>query len=144
MTDSEIKSRFHINMEKYAKDIVIEANTLDNMISSMVLPAVYSFRKSLIESLVGQKTLGMDTNSSPEKSILDKVGSLATQLQRENANLRTAVNKLNSIVDEIEQADFASENVVAIMNTVRKLTDQLEDICPDSTWPYPKYMELLF
>lgn len=144
MTESEIKARFHINMEKYAKDVVIESNTLENMVSQGILPSVYGFRKNLIDSLVGQKSLGLAFDSSPEAKILGKVLKLANELQSANDVLKTQIDKLNSIEDEVEQADYAANNLVVQMKLVRTAVDALEEICPDAGWPYPKYAELLF
>ncbi|RKO87927.1 hypothetical protein BDK51DRAFT_39029, partial [Blyttiomyces helicus] len=50
-TEGELKSRFHILMEKYAKDLLIEANTLKTMVLQGVIPAAFSYRKDLTESL---------------------------------------------------------------------------------------------
>jgi glutamine synthetase len=131
-------------MEKYAKDVVIESNTLENMVSQGILPSVYGFRKNLIDSLVGQKALGLALDSSPENKILAKVLKLTTELQSANDLLKTQIDKLNSIEDEVEQADYAALNLVGQIKTVRSAVDALEEICPDAGWPYPKYAELLF
>jgi len=144
MSETEIKSRYHILMEKYAKDIVIEANTLKNMILTGVLPAAYAFRKELLDSLVAQKQIGVDVATSPEKAILDKVLKLTKSLQESSDKLVAAIAKINSLEDEVEQADYANNEIIAIMEAVRSTVDELEGVSPDKEWPYPKYAELLF
>jgi glutamine synthetase len=124
MTETEIKSRFHILMEKYAKDILIEAQTLKTMVSVGVLPAAYAFRKDLTDSLVGQKAIGIDIASSPEKKVLDKLHTLTTTLQASADKLVAGIDKINSIADEIEQADFANSDLVPLMDSARATVDE--------------------
>ena len=124
MTETEIKSRFHILMEKYAKDITIEANTLKTMIMTGVLPTAYAFRKELADSLVAQKSLGIDIASLPEKVTLDKLLLLTKSLQAAGDLLVAAIAKINSIADECEQADYANNEIISIMENVRSLVDE--------------------
>lgn len=124
MTETEVKSRFHILMEKYAKDITIEANTLKSMILTGVLPTAYAFRKDLADSLVAQKSLGLDINGLPEKVILDKVLTLTKSLQATSDKLAESISKINSIADELEQADYANNEIIAVMENVRILVDE--------------------
>ena len=124
MSETEIKSRYHILMEKYAKDIVIEANTLKNMILTGVLPTAYAFRKELLDSLLAQKSIGVDFAASPEKAILDKVLTLTKSLQQSSEKLVAAITKINSMPDEVEQADFANNEIIAIMEAVRSTVDE--------------------
>ncbi|KAI8901361.1 hypothetical protein BC833DRAFT_577878 [Globomyces pollinis-pini] len=144
MTEAEIKSRYHVMMEKYAKDILIESNTLKSMILTGVLPAAYDFRKLLLDSLVSQKSLGLDVAGAPESSILNRVLELVKSIQNATDALGAAIEKINTIEDELEQADFANGTLVPLMNNLRDLVDKLENVSPDKEWPFPKYAELLF
>jgi glutamine synthetase len=124
MTETEIKSRFHIVMEKYAKDILIEANTLRSMVFTGILPAAYSFRKDLSDSLVSQKSIGVDIASSPEKKTLDKALVITSTLLAHGDNLVAAINKFSLLGDELEQADFANAEIVPLMDAVRTTVDE--------------------
>ena len=58
-THDELHSRFHVLLEKYGKDLLIEANTLKSMVQTAILPAVYQFRGQLsqtVANLGGDKT----------------------------------------------------------------------------------------
>jgi glutamine synthetase len=144
MSDTEIQSRFHIMMEKYAKDIIIEAQTLKTMVLTGVLPAAYEFRKELIDSLVGQQTIGVEVKSSPEKRVLDQLLVLVQDLLNNNEKLVEAITKIHSFGDEIEQAEYANSTIVPLGELIRTNVDALEQVVPDKSWPFPKYTELLF
>ncbi|KAI8907956.1 glutamine synthetase type III N terminal-domain-containing protein [Gorgonomyces haynaldii] len=143
MTDSEIKSRYHILCEKYAKDLIIEAGTLKNMVAQGVLPGVFSYRKELADSVLAQKSIGIDVGQLPEKKALDSLATLAINLSAAQDKLTAALDKINTLED-VAQAEFASSDLVPAMEAVRSITDTLEAVIPDKTWPYPKYLELLF
>ncbi|HNW28871.1 MAG TPA: glutamine synthetase III, partial [Spirochaetota bacterium] len=55
----ELKSRYTIKLEKYIKDIEIEARALHSMVSSMVLPAAIRFQGEVATSIAkAEKVLG--------------------------------------------------------------------------------------
>jgi glutamine synthetase len=143
MTETEIHSRYHILCEKYAKEILIEANTLKVMTVQAILPSVFAYRKALSESLVSQKTLGLDVSKSPELQSLEETTELATSLQSASQELSENIEKMNKTEEE-HQAEFASNVLVGNIALARGICDKLEQIIPDEYWPYPKYLELLF
>ncbi|KNC97555.1 uncharacterized protein SPPG_07029 [Spizellomyces punctatus DAOM BR117] len=142
-TEGELHSRFHILMEKYAKDLVIEGNTLKNMILQGVLPAAYNFKKELADSLNSQKNLGLDIEGSPELSTLKKVSKLTAELQQAVDKLSGIIDKVNGLEDE-KQGDVAGTELTVSLDEVRQAADALEVYIADKQWPYPKYTELLF
>jgi len=148
MTLSEITSRFHIMMEKYVKDLMIEANTLKSMVLTGVIPAVFAYRKELAESLVAQKSLGIDISTAPEKITLDALTKLTNELVSTSQTLVNAIDKMNAmehLADGIEkQADYAGSKLTALLESVRSIVDEIEVYAADKYWPFPKYTELLF
>ncbi|MDQ6612978.1 MAG: glutamine synthetase III, partial [Gemmatimonadota bacterium] len=43
LTDIELESRYHIRLERYSKDILIELHTLQELVDTQVLPAAYAY-----------------------------------------------------------------------------------------------------
>ena len=43
LSKPEIESRFHIRLERYVKDMLIEIHTLEEIVDTMVLPASFSY-----------------------------------------------------------------------------------------------------
>ena len=50
MTTEEVESRYHIRLERYIKDMLIELHTLREMVDTQVLPAAFQYANSLIEA----------------------------------------------------------------------------------------------
>lgn len=143
MTEGELHSRFHILMEKYAKDLVIEANTLKNMIYQGVLPASYAFKKELSDLLVSQKSLGLPVDDVPEMKTLKIVTKLTSDLQQAVDNMASIIDRVNALEGE-EQGELAGNELTSALEAVRKASDAIEVYVSDKQWPYPKYTELLF
>lgn len=144
LTEAEMKSRYHILMEKYAKDLVIEGNTLKNMVAQGVLPAAFAYRKELSTTVSNLKVAGLDITAAPELRILNQVAALANELQASQDKLVTLLDKINADDDAEHQADLCSQALTGLMDEIRIKVDSLEMIVSDSVWPYPKYAELLF
>ena len=47
LTDVELESRYHVRLERYIKDILIELHTLQQMVDTQVLPAAYAYLAQL-------------------------------------------------------------------------------------------------
>jgi glutamine synthetase len=143
VTKVEIESRFHIVMEKYAKDLLIEANTLKNMIFQTILPDSYGYRKALADSLASMKACGIDISKSPEKSTFDELTAHTTTLKSSAEKLVQAIERINSLEGEA-QAVAANEELIPLFDEVRGAADAVEAKTGDKFWTYPKYNELLF
>jgi glutamine synthetase len=143
VSEAELKSRYHILMEKYAKDLLIEANTLKNMVFQGVLPSAFAYRKDLADSLAAMKSVGVDVSQSAEKPILD-------ELTVQTSELRVSAQKLVQVIDRIhglegdEQAEAAGKELPPLLDEVRVKSDAVEAKTGDKFWSYPKYTELLF
>ncbi|KAJ3056605.1 hypothetical protein HK097_005768 [Rhizophlyctis rosea] len=143
MSAEEVHSRYHILMEKYAKDLLIEANTLKNMVSQGVLPAAFTYRKDLADFLATQKALGLDFENSPEIGVYTKLTAVAKELQASSDKLNSLISQLEKLEGD-EAAELAGTELTVAMEDTRSKVDTLESYISDKAWPYPKYTELLF
>ncbi|KAI9193189.1 uncharacterized protein BJ171DRAFT_604620 [Polychytrium aggregatum] len=141
-TETELHSRYHILVEKYAKDLLIEAHTLKTMTVQSVLPAAFAYRKELADALKTLKEVGEDIATSPEKAILTRLKSQVDRLNAANDKLVSVIDKAEGLEGEA-QADYSSAELTAAMEEVRAATDVIESQVADKYWPYPKYTELL-
>ncbi|KAJ1946095.1 hypothetical protein FBU59_002119, partial [Linderina macrospora] len=142
-TENELESRYWILNERYAKDILIEAETLKTIIGQQVLPAAFEYRKTLAESAAALVTAGVST--APEVEALEEMAPLVAALQAEYKKLSAVIAEFCAAhtEDANEHAQIAYEKVVPVIASVREASDALEVVVADKYWPLPKYTELL-
>ncbi|KAJ3095024.1 hypothetical protein HK100_005943 [Physocladia obscura] len=141
LSKSELHARYHIQLEKYAKDLLIEAETLHGLIINGVLPASFTYRKELADSIISQEKVGVE--AVPEKRILVALTKTSIELQDATTVLKATIAKVNSLHGD-EQGIAAGNELTHSMETVRKFSDAIEAEVADKYWPFPKYTELLF
>ncbi|KAI8379545.1 uncharacterized protein BYT42DRAFT_613841 [Radiomyces spectabilis] len=139
-TEAELQSRYHILMEKYAKDVTIEAQTLSTMVQQQILPSAFSYRRNLAEAGSFMNDIGVD--NAPEKQLLQELGPVVGQLQQRTSELNTLMNDMNNLTETTEMGIFAANKLIPAMEAVRAQADYLERVVADNLWSLPKYNEL--
>ncbi|KAI8622128.1 hypothetical protein BC830DRAFT_1090937 [Chytriomyces sp. MP71] len=140
LSEAELHSRYHILLEKYAKDLLIEANTLRSLIVNGVLPAAFGYRKELAESINSQKSAGVE--ATPEKKVLKYLTAECIALTKATDKLEACIVKVESFNDEA-QGEMAGLLLTAAMEDVRTHADAIEKQTANKFWPFPTYTELL-
>ncbi|KAI8877247.1 glutamine synthetase/guanido kinase [Backusella circina FSU 941] len=139
-SESELESRYHILAEKYAKEIVIECQTLQGMLLQHVIPAAFSYRRDLAESVSLLKNAGAE--SGPESKWLAQLAPLLNQLQEATEELDALLDEAQPIEDSAASAEHACHKMAPAMERARVVADQLERLTADKYWPLPKYQEM--
>ena len=140
-SEAELMSRFHVRTERYVKNLLIEVDTLRQMVDTQILPATYAYHGSLAQAVASAKAAGV---TAPQSDALNKLSALISSLQQKRTALETASNKVESLTSEEEKAKALSLEVSSAMLDVRKVCDDLEAVLADDCWPLPKYREMLF
>jgi glutamine synthetase len=130
----EAEARYHVRLERYIKDIDIEVESLENIVSGHVLPAAYK-QLALLSSAGGSKTA---------RTALDRTSAAVDELSSRVSDLQSAAEKANKDDDVEKHAHALAENVVPAMAAVREVCDRLEETVADEYWTLPKYSEMLF
>src|SRR5215211_6974460 len=55
----ELESRYHVRMERYVKDMLIEMHTLKEIVDTIVLPAAFEYSGTLVASAANAVTAGI-------------------------------------------------------------------------------------
>ncbi|KAI8059397.1 uncharacterized protein B0P05DRAFT_558464 [Gilbertella persicaria] len=139
-SDAELHSRYHILIEKYAKDITIEAQTMITMVIQQVLPAAFEYRRNLAEAASFMKNVGVE--ASPEVELLNELTPIVSTLQKDITALKQLMVELIKVEDIVDLAKACCEQVLPKMEAIRELADKLERNVADKLWPLPKYTEL--
>ena len=125
LAKEEIDSRYHIRLERYIKDMLIEMHTLAEMANTLVLPAGYAYAGSLSAAAARAKSAGVKPN--PMLRAANDAGVLVTKLQEATAALAKAIAKAESMHDDAEkQARFLTADGANAMAAVRGASDTLE------------------
>ncbi len=131
---AEAEARYHVRLERYVKDIDIEVEALENLVSGHVLPAAYK-QLALLDSAGGAKTA---------RASLDRTSATVDELSARMVDLQSSAEKAGKIADLEKHAHALAEQVVPAMAAVRAVCDRLEESVADEFWTLPKYSEMLF
>ncbi len=143
LSAQEVESRYHIRLERYIKDMLIELHTLAEIADTMVAPAAHEYLAMLSHSAAAAKGAGVKV--VPQVEAANIVGKLVTDLQKASANLHAVIAKAEGMHDSAaKQAQFLTSAGADAMAAVRGAADALESRIDDARWPLPRYREMLF
>ncbi|MDB4886772.1 MAG: Glutamine synthetase type protein, partial [Gemmatimonadetes bacterium] len=140
---AELESRYHVRLERYAKDMLIEMHTLREMIDTMILPAAYSYSGSLATSASHAVAAGI--TSVPQIEAANEIGRMIESLRTGRDTLASVIDEAEGMHDDLpKQAKLLTGAGADAMAAVRECADALELKVDDALWPLPKYREMLF
>jgi|KBSMisStaDraftv2_1062788.scaffolds.fasta_scaffold01533_9 glutamine synthetase len=143
LSDEELDSRYHVRLERYIKDMLIELHTLREIVDTMVLPAAFDYAGGLAESAAQAKSAGIKL--IPQITAANELGALITDLQKHRTTLGKVIDKAEGMHhDLVKQAELLTAAGADAMAEVRKCCDAIELAVSDDCWPLPKYREMLF
>lgn len=141
-TRAELESREEVLYETYAKTINIEALSMIDMASKLILPAVVKYTKALADTVIAVKEAGAD--ASVQAELLNKVSAKLTEMKAALTRLQEVEAKASAMEEGKAQAFFYYEEVVAAMEALRAPADELEMLVDKDVWPIPTYADLMF
>jgi len=134
----EAESRFEIYRRKYIKDVLIEARLCLSMARTMIFPAGVRYQRLLAQTAADLQALGKTTCTT----VLDEVNALLAELQQAVRRLEETI-EIPPGLNLSQQGRYLVDTVIPLMNALRKVVDELEQICDDGLWPLPTYQEML-
>ena len=143
-TKDEIFSRYEILLENYVKTILIEAKTLEEMLSKDFLPSVSAFAGQTAENATAKKAFLPALSTPAEEALVTKLTETYTALTDGIAELASLVTEAESMDDMQKAAEFCQSRVLSRMEALRLTANAAETLIPDSLLPYPTYDQLLF
>jgi glutamine synthetase len=135
----ETESREHILIEKYIKQVLIEAETAALMARTQMLPAVLRHQAELAEVVAASEAADVDTGDL--RSSLEEFAELSNKFRR-------SIDALEQVSD-VEFDDIhkhsrhLKDRVQPAMLEVRGYADQFEQRVAADLWPLPTYREML-
>jgi glutamine synthetase len=142
-TREELESRYHVRVERYIKDMLIEMHTLKEIVDTLVLPAAFSYSSTLAASAANAVSAGIKV--VPQVAAANELGTLIESLRTQRDALVAAIEKAEGMHDDLgKQAKFLTSSGADAMQAVREVSDKIELSISDELWPLPKYREILF
>lgn len=143
LSEAELESRYHVRVERYIKDMLIEMHTLGEMVDTLVLPAAYAYAGSLAASASQAKAAGI--SEIPQVDRANEIGRLARQLKAKRDAMVKVRDRAEQMHDALAKAaQLLTGEGADSMQQVRQACDALELLVADDAWPLPKYREMLF
>lgn len=144
-SEEEVKARYEIELENYAKQINIEALTMIDMAKKNILPAVSSYVRELTDTALAKKALSDAIPTSVEEELVTSLSTKLVSFSKKTAELEEAVIKASEYSnDNLAYATYYRETVFALMQELRAVGDSMETETSSEYWPYPSYGEMLF
>jgi glutamine synthetase len=137
----EIETRYNVLVERYLKIATIEWETLHGLLGRNIFPSLMKYKKELLDLMVSLKSVGQDERV--EKQLLSSVQHLSIQLHQSQEEIQYLFVKMPHH-DHQQSIDWIGEKIVPQMKKMTELIAQVEQIVPESYWPWPTYQEMLF
>ena len=142
-TKAELESRYHVRLERYIKDMLIEAHTLKEILDTMILPAAFSYAGALSTS--ASHAISAGVKNVPQVAAANEIGAMIETLRERRDALQGVIDKAEHMHDDApKQAKLLTGAVADAMAAARESSDALELKVADDLWPLPKYREMLF
>jgi glutamine synthetase len=142
LTKEEIESRYHIYLEKYSKQINIEAGVTIDLTRRYIFPAVSAYAATL--AMEASALTGIGASGLPQERLAKLLSEALVELYDDISVLQTVLAEAQAVEDAYLQAEYYSEKVRPVMDIVRDKVDELEKYVAKTAWPLPGYEELLF
>ncbi len=144
LSESEVRSRYEVKLEKYNKLINIEARVMRRMMRRLYLPAISAYAAKVAEHITAVKTAVPSMDTAAQEQILARLMNGLNDAQRKFEALVEAHTRVATLDDAQQTADGYAHEVLPLMEDLRSTVDSLEILVPPEDWPVPSYNEILF
>ena len=144
LTESELRSRYEVKLEKYNKLINIEGRVMRRMTRRTYLPAIIRFAKDISDSISSFAASGTAAPMRQQKELLDKLLNGIDDINEALHAVEEADAQAKRIDDEQKRADHNAHVMLPAMERLRQTVDDMEIITSRDVWPVPSYNNLLF
>jgi len=137
---AEVESRTHVVVEKYVKQLGIEAEMMISIARTQVLPAALRHQERVAGAVAAAQAAG--AGSPPQVSALKEFVGMVNELREAIAELERVAAHYED--EPLRHAQQIKREVKPAMELVRAAADALESHVSADLWPLPTYRELLF
>lgn len=142
LSRAELESRYHIYLEKYSKQINIEAGVMIDMVRRFIFPAASAFAADFSRDAAALAAIGAP--SAQQERRAKDVAVLAGASAEGAERLERALAAAQETGGEYAKAKAFLDKVTPEMASLRASVDALEKLVAKDAWPFPTYEDLLF
>ena len=143
LTETEVKSRYEIQLDSYVKIIEVEAKTMLNMARREILPAAIGYSDELANGLAAKASIGLDIEKTADKRLIDRLMKLNDKLLKAIEKLEKDIKAAATKKESLEIAEYHRDVIIPDMDKLRAISDELETIVDKAYWNFPTYTEIL-
>ena len=142
LTEVELRSRQEIDVEKYCKEVSLEATTMLDIASKDIVPAVLLYKKDISTAALNALQAGIP--AEVEVALATRLETLVKTANNCIDNLRTELEAAHNFGLGLEAGKHYVAKVIPAMDDLRAICDELECDVAKSYWPMPNYSDVLF
>ena len=143
-SESELRSRYEIQLENYVRTVRIEAQTMTEMARRQILPAIMDYSAALAKGIMDKKAINPDISCGYEGKLVQTLTDLVDSADQATEKLEKAVTELDSLGDVTPESEYVRDVILPRMAELRAICDEAETLTAAEYWPFPTYGDLLF
>ncbi|MFK7970903.1 MAG: glutamine synthetase III [Bacteroidia bacterium] len=144
-TEPEMHARYEVLIENYLNKVKIEADIIEELTMTTVLPVAMEYQAQLLSLIDNGKDAGLKKGAlGAQTKIVERIGKHINAAYDGVEAMTKARAKATKKKDATEEAKSFAEAVLPHFDIIRDHVDALETLLPDAKWPLPKYREMLF
>ena len=143
LSELEVDARINVSLERYNKQVALEAETLVEILTTQIVPAAEkqmavtgAAHRAVLEVSGGKST----AYTARVKGLAEGIEAVLTGADQ----LHRLLDDVHATHDELKACGRLGAEVRPLMQKVREAADCLEQLVEDDLWPLPKYREMLF
>jgi glutamine synthetase len=144
LSEVELKSRYEVKLEQYSKLINIEGQTMSHMTKRKIAPAVARYSEKIASTIAAKKAAMPDLEPEGDKKLLKMLNEGSNGISEALEKLDAALDEAHATDEVLEKATVYHDKVLASMEELRVVCDDMENICSTESWPMPTYNKMLF
>ncbi len=144
LSETEIRSRYEVKLEKYSKLLNIECRTMKRMVRRQFLPAINGYAAEIARNVADIRAVAPNAKLEQQTVLLQKLLDGVAQIDEQLQLLIDEQLAANAVQDLQERAYAYAERVIPVMDALRAAVDEMEIIVDRAHWPVPTYNAMLF
>ncbi|MBC5583781.1 glutamine synthetase III [Eggerthella guodeyinii] len=144
LSETEVRSRYEVKLEKYTKLLNIEARTMKRMVRRAYLPAINAYAAEVAGNINAIRSAAAGADTDQQEALLHKLLSGIKEIDVQLRALDEAHHAALAIECQQERANKYADEILPIMDKLRVAVDEMEIIVDRDRWPVPTYNDMLF